>query len=120
MQEDPGPVKDSAVSVKSCPDGGTRDMYRQSCHNTMGTSAWVKPVGCRISLPVMSVGAAWQHGPWSGYRTRRGRAVYAREALLEEIGRPRPPASRRRGTSRGGRAGRASADRGVPRGPELG
>ena len=68
----------------------------------------------------MAVGAARRRGPWPGYRTRRGRAGYARESFVEGSGRVRPPAGRRRGTGRGGRAGCASADRGAPRRPELG
>jgi hypothetical protein len=35
----------------------------------------------------MSVGAAGRRGPWSGYRTRRGRAGYARESFVEGFGR---------------------------------
>jgi Beta-lactamase len=56
-------------------------------------------------LPVMAGGAARRRPPWSGYRTRRGRAGYARESFVERSGRVRPPAGCRRGPGRRGRAG---------------
>ena len=85
----------------------------------MGAGIWVQSAGCGIGLPVMPVGAGSRRGPWSHCRTWRGWPGCARESCVEGSRRARPPAGCRRGTGRGGRAGRAGADREAPHRPDL-